>query len=175
MQDRKRSISVVLFSRLRLESLLDGISTRGTDPSVLTLLSFLFSILTVLCYRTLARAKELEAKEREDIRNSLEQDHAAHRPHESFSEDPDVNKAATTLARDEEERVGFHDFDDDNVDIVIDDDSEHAPSPKKAASPYHDEFTDNDSDIFRDGDESEGGETYRLHTHVRSNPGPTSK
>ena len=136
---------------------------------------FSFPYIDLLCYRTLARAKELEAKEREDIRNSLEQDHAAHRPHDPFSEDPDANKAATTLARDEEERIGFHDFDDDNVDIVIDDDNEHTPSPKKAASPYHDEFTDNDSDIFRDGDESEGGETYRLHTHVRSNPGSTSK
>lgn len=80
----------------------------------------------------------------------------------------DANIAATTLARDEEERAGFHDLDDDNVDIVIDDESgSKQSSPKKATSPYHDEFTDNDSDIFRDGDEPEG-ETYRLHTHIRS-------
>lgn len=125
--------------------------------------------------RTLARATELEAKEREEIRHSLQEDHTAHRSHRSFSEDPAVNTAATTLARDEEERAGFHDFDDDNVDIVIDDESgsDRSPSPKKT-SPYHDEFTDNDSDIFRDGDGLEG-ETYQLHTHMRSNPGSTSK
>ena len=37
---------------------------------------FSFPYIDLLCYRTLARAKELEAKEREDIRNSLDQDHA---------------------------------------------------------------------------------------------------
>lgn len=116
--------------------------------------------------RTLARAKELEAKEREEIRRSLDEDHTAHRSHRSFSKDPNVNTAATTLARDEEERAGFHDFDDDNVDIVIDDgsSSDRSPNPRKS-SPYHDnEFTDDDSDIFRDGDGPEG-ETYQLHTH----------
>lgn len=120
----------------------------------------------------MARAKELEAKEREEIRNSLDRDHSARRPHRAFSEDPNANAAATTLARDEEERAGFHDFDDDNVDIVIDDESDdgHSSPAKSAVSPYRDEFTDNDSDVFRDGDESER-ETYRMHTHVRSNLG----
>ncbi|KAB8079197.1 Golgi apparatus membrane protein tvp38 [Aspergillus leporis] len=116
--------------------------------------------------RTMARAKELEAQERADIRRSLQADHAGHRPHHAFSEDPDVNTAATTLARDEEERLGFHDFDDDNVDLAIDDESggEHSPQ-RQFRSSYRDVFTDNDSDIFKDGDGRD--ETYGLHTHVR--------
>ncbi|KAL5359515.1 hypothetical protein BJX96DRAFT_174418 [Aspergillus floccosus] len=116
--------------------------------------------------RTLARAKELEAQEREGIRRSLEADHAAHRPHHAFFEDPEANIAATTLARDEEERIGFHDFDDDNVDLVLDDESGREISPKRTDGPYRDEFTDNDSDVFKDGDGPDG-ETYTLHTHVR--------
>ncbi|EAW10729.1 TVP38/TMEM64 family protein [Aspergillus clavatus NRRL 1] len=122
--------------------------------------------------RTLARAKELEAKERADIRRSLQADHAAHRPHGSFSEDPDVNTAASILARDEEERIGFNDFDDDNVDLVIDDesgsDNSSGQTRKHLQGSYRDEFTDNDSDVFRDGDGADS-ETYHLHTHVRPN------
>ncbi|CAI7571347.1 unnamed protein product [Penicillium glandicola] len=117
--------------------------------------------------RTLARAKELEAQERADIRGSLQADHAARRPHRGFSEDPDVNKASSTLARDEEERIGFTDLDDDNVDLILgdDSDSDHQPGPWKNSNrrSYHDEFTDNDSDGFAGGDEA-----YGLHTHVRN-------
>jgi hypothetical protein len=78
--------------------------------------------------RTLARAKELEAKERAEIRQSLQADHAAHRSHRRFSDDEDVNAAATMLARDEEERIGFDDLDDDNVDLDLDDDSDNDPA-----------------------------------------------
>ncbi|CRL21152.1 SNARE associated Golgi protein [Penicillium camemberti] len=116
--------------------------------------------------RTLARAKELEAQERADIRDSLQADHAAHRPHRAFSEDPDVNKASTTLARDEEERIGFTDLDDDNVDLILGDDSDSdQPGPWKNSTrrSYHDEFTDNDSDGFAGEDEA-----YGLHTHVQN-------
>ena len=117
--------------------------------------------------RTLARAKELEAKERAEIRQSLQADHAAHRPHRRFSEDDDVNAAATILARDEEERIGFDDLDDDNVDLDLDDDSDHSPASrwkkKTGRQSYHDEFTDNDSDDFR----NEGHEAYGLHSHVQ--------
>jgi hypothetical protein len=116
--------------------------------------------------RTLARAKELEAKERAEIRQSLQADHAAHRPHRRFSEDDDVNAAATMLARDEEERLGFDDLDDDNVDLDLDD-SDHSPASrwkkKTARRSYHDEFTDNDSDDFP----NEAHEAYGLHSHVR--------
>lgn len=115
----------------------------------------------------MARAKELEAKEREDIRHSLQADHAAHRPHGAFSEDPDVDIAAATLARDEEAQIGFTDLDDDHVDLAIDDESGSETSPHRTkATPYRDEFTDNDSDIFRDGDGA-SEEMYTLHTHVR--------
>jgi hypothetical protein len=118
----------------------------------------------------LARAEELEAEERANIRQSLQADHAAHRPHRSFSDDPAANAAAKTLARDEEEQIGFHDdFDDDNVDLVVDDsDNENSPRAKKGGidSPYRDEFTDNDSDVFGAGD-GDDYETYGLHTHVR--------
>ena len=146
-----------------------GIYTRGTFS-----VHSSFPKSHIRISRTLARAKELEAKERDDIRNSLQEDHAANRPHRRFSGDPNVNTAATTLARDEEEQAGFHDLDDDNVDIVIGDDSDSDPSssPKKT-SPYHDEFTDNDSDVFGDGDGS-AGETYQLHSQ-RSHSRPTSK
>ncbi|KAA8649884.1 hypothetical protein EYZ11_001149 [Aspergillus tanneri] len=124
--------------------------------------------------RTLARAKELEAQERAGIRRSLEIDHAAQRPHRAFSEDPEANLAATTLARDEDERLGFHDFDDDHVDLFIDEESGRVMSPRhmktRSQEPYHDEFTDSNSDVFRDGDGSEG-EMYSLHTHVRADSG----
>ncbi|OQE42986.1 hypothetical protein PENCOP_c003G02158 [Penicillium coprophilum] len=114
--------------------------------------------------RTLARAAELEAQERADIRGSLQSDHAAHRPHRGFSEDPNVNKASTTLARDEEERLGFTDLDDDNVDLILGDDSDSdQPGPWKNSKRYHDEFTDNDSDGFA-GEEG----AYGLHTHVQN-------
>ncbi|KAJ5814854.1 hypothetical protein N7474_006631 [Penicillium riverlandense] len=115
--------------------------------------------------RTLARAKELEAKERADIRQSLQADHAAHRPHGSFSDDSDVNAASKTLARDEEERIGFGDFDDDHVDLELGDDSDSDRSPRQWKSnrrSYHDEFTDNDSD----GYEGTSGEAYGLHRHI---------
>ncbi|KAJ5662315.1 uncharacterized protein N7477_009931 [Penicillium maclennaniae] len=114
--------------------------------------------------RTLARAKELEAKERANIRESLQADHAAHRPHGRFSEDYDENEAATVLARDEEERIGFDDLDDDNVDLELGDDSDSDRSErwkKKNRRSYHDEFTDNDSDDYPGEDEA-----YGLHSHV---------
>lgn len=123
----------------------------------------------------MARAKELEVKERADIRQSLEADRAASRPHRSFLDDPDANTAATTLARDEEERLGFADLDDDHVDLALgdDSDSDRSPGPWKAAKrSYHDEFTDNDSDgVAGEGPEEE---TYTLHTHFRRGSGALS-
>lgn len=110
----------------------------------------------------MARAKELEAKERADIRQSLQADHDAHRPHGRFSDDDDENAAATTLSRDEEERIGFTDLDDDNVDLALEDsDNERSGPWKKSQRSYRDEFTDNDSDEYP-GD----AETYGLHSHV---------
>lgn len=126
----------------------------------------------------MARAKELEAKERASIRQSLQADHAAHRPHRAFSEDPDVNTAITTLARDEEEQIGFGDEDEDNVDLALEEDSSSDSASGKTKTrtqrPYHDDFTDNDSDVFRDGDGTDS-EMYGLHTHVRRGSESLSK
>ncbi|KAL5340787.1 hypothetical protein BJX70DRAFT_360399 [Aspergillus crustosus] len=163
----KLLVPAFIGSRLRI------LYEKGEEMSLGSKLVNIFSIVVSVAVgiftgwyiynRTLARAKELEERERDDIRHSLEADHAAHRPHGQFSDDPDVNAAATTLARDEEERIGFNDFDDDNVDLVIDDDGR---TPLRSKPPYRDEFTDNESDIFRDGDGPDG-DTYTLHTHVR--------
>lgn len=95
----------------------------------------------------MARAKELEAKEREDSRLV------------------DPNRA--TAIEEEEEGIGF-DEDNDNVDFVIDDSgSENSGRRKSGADEvFLHEFTDNESDVFKDGDGADG-ETYGLHTHVR--------
>ena len=121
--------------------------------------------LNRLSFRTLARAKELEEKERAEIRQSLQADHAAHRPHRRFSNDDETNAAARSLARDEEERIGFADLDDDNVDLALDEDSDNDASRWKRSNrrSYHDEFTDNDSDEYA----GEGDEVFGLHSHVR--------
>ncbi|KAJ5086767.1 hypothetical protein NUU61_008074 [Penicillium alfredii] len=108
--------------------------------------------------RTLARAKELEAKERAEIRQSLQDDHAAGRLHGGFSEDPDVNAAAFSLAQDEEAGLGFNDL-DDNVDLALDDSDSDRGRGKNNRRSYHDEFTDNDSDVFP----ADGEEAYGLH------------
>lgn len=112
-------------------------------------------------HRTLARAKELEAEERAGIRRSLQEDHAAGRPHGDFSDDPDANAAAKILARDEEAQLGY--YDEDNVDIDVEGDE---LAETRGGRSYQDEFTDNDSDVFDDGDGDES-DTYGLHTHVR--------
>ncbi|KUL92244.1 hypothetical protein ZTR_02329 [Talaromyces verruculosus] len=111
--------------------------------------------------RTLARAKELEAEERAGIRRSIQEDHAAGRPHGDFSDDPDANAAAKTLARDEEAQLGY--YDEDNIDIDVEGDE---LAETRGGRSYQDEFTDNDSDVFDDGDGDES-DTYGLHTHVR--------
>lgn len=122
-------------------------------------------------FRTLARAKELEAQERADIRHSIRADHAANRPHGRFADDDDANAAAQTLARDEEERIGFGDLDDDNVDLdlALGDDSgsdggeDRWNKSHRRDRSYHDEFTDNDSDGYED----QGRDSFGLHTHVQ--------
>lgn len=93
----------------------------------------------------------------------MQADHAVRRPHRSFSDDPEANAAATTIARDEDEQLGFQDLDEDNVDLVVEGDDDGGPH--RGAS-YRDEFTDNDSDVFEDGD-GDDAEIYGLHSHVR--------
>ncbi|KAL2700318.1 hypothetical protein AAEP93_008841 [Penicillium crustosum] len=161
----KLLVPAFIGSRIRL------LSEKGEEMSAgskaVNICSIILTVgIGIFTGWTLARAKELEAQERADIRDSLQADHAAHRPHGRFSEDPDVNKASTTLARDEEERIGFTDLDDDNVDLILGDDSDSdQPGPWKNSTrrSYHDEFTDNDSDGFAGEDEA-----YGLHTHVQN-------
>ncbi|KAJ5976057.1 hypothetical protein N7481_009764 [Penicillium waksmanii] len=167
----KLLVPAFVGSRLRL------LSEKGEEMSTGSKAVNIISILVTVSVgiftgyyiynRTLARAKELEEKERAEIRGSLQSDHAANRPHGRFSDDDDANEAATMLARDEEEGIGFE-HDDDRVDLALGDDSDsdgdRSRRWKKKANrrSYHDEFTDNDSDEYV-GDASE---TYGLHSHV---------
>ncbi|RJE23656.1 hypothetical protein PHISCL_03992 [Aspergillus sclerotialis] len=162
----KLLVPAFIGSRIRILS--DKNEEMSAGSKAVNICSIIITVgIGIFTGWTLSRAKELEAKEREDIRQSLQADHAAHRPHHAFSEDPDTNVAATVLARDEEERIGLIHEDDDNVDLVLDDSgSENSRSPSKSRTegPYHDEFTDNDSDVFRDGDGTDS-DMYGLHTH----------
>ncbi|KAI9932849.1 Tlg2-vesicle protein [Aspergillus wentii] len=165
----KLLVAAFIGSRLRI------LTEKNEEMSTGSKAVNICSIIVTVCIGaftgwTLARAKELEAKEREDIRRS-QAGHARHHSDSAFSEDPDANTAATTLARDEEEQIGFNDLDDDNVDLVIDDSDNENPSRKaRSEGPYRDEFTDNDSDVFRDGDGTDT-EMHSLHTHIRKGPG----
>lgn len=112
----------------------------------------------------MARAKELEEQERAGLRSSSQTDRR-------FSEDPTAPAAVPPHARHEEGRSDFNDFDDDNIDLVIDDESgsDHSLEQRKSRNLYHDEFTDHDSEFFQDGDGA-AGEMYSLHNHVRRSP-----
>ncbi|KAL1966691.1 hypothetical protein VTN77DRAFT_3888 [Rasamsonia byssochlamydoides] len=171
----KLLVPAFIGSRLRVLSESGGEMSAGSKAvniiSIIVSISIGIGTGIYIYRRTLARAKQLEAEERAGIRQSLHDDHAAHRSHRAFSDDPEANVAATTLARDEE---GHMDFDEDNIDIVVegdDDNDEDTSSGKRPynqnnkAASYRDKFTDNDSDVFRDGDGDT--ETYGLHTHVR--------
>jgi len=76
------------------------------------------------------------------------------------------------LAQDEERNLEYQDDLDDNVDVVVDDaDEDGSGSPAKPWNSnnnrgYRDEFTDNDSDVFNDGDGAEN-DVYGLHSHVQ--------
>jgi hypothetical protein len=112
--------------------------------------------------RTLARARQLEARGRADTHQS----HAAGQPPRAFS-DEDVN----AIPQDEENRLDLaDDLDDDNVDLTID----GADDDDGDRDQYHDEFTDNESDVFGDGD-GDHMDSYSLHTHVRTSSHDTSR
>jgi hypothetical protein len=172
-QHPRQLTSSASLSRYVSRRLRDGIYIAGklsgfnfiifvSPPSVLT-----------ACHRTLIRAKELEAEERTNIRHSLEDDHAAPRPHGSFSDDPEANIAATTLAEDEERNLEQQNDLDDNIDLAVDDtdDNDTTSSSNKswdanAKRPYRDSFTDNESDVFAEGDGPDT-EAFGLHSHIR--------
>ncbi|KAK2747325.1 Tlg2-vesicle protein [Myotisia sp. PD_48] len=105
--------------------------------------------------RTMARAKELEAEERANLHGGP-QANAEASP--GFTDDPNRLAPSSILARDEEEAVGFGD------EFVLDaDDDNIALDPH-----YRDEFTDNESDVFADGDGDGMEETYYLHNRADS-------
>ena len=49
------------------------------------------------------------------------------------------------------------------IDLVVDGDDFNEP---RGTKQYRDEFTDNDSDVFGDGD-GDDSDAYGLHSHVR--------
>ncbi|KAF3491807.1 TLG2-vesicle protein [Arthroderma uncinatum] len=104
--------------------------------------------------RTLARAKQLEAEERANLRGPTANNRS---DPEGFEDSLNGMSAPNALARDEEEAFGF----DDDVAIDIDDDN-------IVLDPQYHDFTDNESDIFADGDGDDKDEAYKLHRHVDS-------
>lgn len=106
---------------------------------------------------TLARAKQLEAEERANIRGPTSNNRPTTGSPDGFVDDPNATSASNIRVRDEEEAVGF----DDDVALDIDDD--HV-----VLDPGYHDFTDNESDIFADGDGDDKDETYKLHRHVDS-------
>ncbi|KAK2859895.1 hypothetical protein FQN49_004604 [Arthroderma sp. PD_2] len=106
--------------------------------------------------RTLARAKQLEAEERANLRGPATNNRPAVASPEGFADDPNAI-SASNVARDEEEAFAF----DDDVAIDIDDDN-------VVLDPHYHDFTDNESDIFADGDGDDKDEAYKLHRHVDS-------
>lgn len=106
----------------------------------------------------MARAAELEAQERANLRDGTDPSTRSH----GFSDRNGINQA-TSPARDEEEGLGFTDLDDDNVDLALGDSDSDQPGPRKNSTrrSYHDEFTDNDSEGL--AGEEEG---FSLHHHI---------
>ncbi|PGG97627.1 hypothetical protein AJ79_09137 [Helicocarpus griseus UAMH5409] len=176
----KLLVPTFIGSRLRI--LAQSGETMSAGSKAVNIISILVSMSVGIftgwyIYRnTLARAKQLEAEERAVsaaasntvIRQSLPNDPPHLQPPHVFSDDPEEIAAAEAgaLTLDEEAQIGFHHRD---VDMTADIDDDHV-----AIDPvgYHDDFTDNDSDIFDDGDDGAGAEgvreSYSLHRHVES-------
>ncbi|EEQ88219.2 golgi apparatus membrane protein tvp38 [Blastomyces dermatitidis ER-3] len=169
----KLLVPTFIGSRLRI--LAQSGETMSAGSKAINVISILVSMSVGIftgwyIYRnTLARSKELEAEERANnsIRRSLSNDPHHPQPPHVFSDDPDDIAAAQAL--DEEARIGFRrDGVAHGYDISADIDDDHV-----AIDPvgYHDEFTDNDSDVFDDGDGDGAGdvnESYSLHRHFDS-------
>lgn len=112
-----------------------GIFTSGKASYLVDHLVFEY----LLRSRTVARAKELEAEERANVRQAV-----TSRGPEGFSDDPDEQTAADTIVR------------EDNVDFFDDGSGTYG---------YRDEFTDDDDDdVFGRGDGDEE-EAIGLHNH----------
>jgi len=105
--------------------------------------SFLVGAFTgwYIYQRTMARARELEAEESTNVRNSIT--HTGQPPAE-FLDDPEAQAAVVTLGQ-QNDHVDF--FDDE-------------PSPD--ANGYRDEFADDD-DVFHHGDGDEDEDAIDMH------------
>ena len=108
---------------------------------------------------TLIRAKQLEAEERANLRQSIQTRPHSMPPPGAFSDDIEDDPSSRVFGADEEDRIGLND------DTIIDVDDDHIAIGNVG---YHDEFTDNDSDVFEDGDGDEVEEAYTLHRRVDS-------
>ncbi|KAK5053201.1 hypothetical protein LTR84_002175 [Exophiala bonariae] len=95
--------------------------------------------------KTMARAKELEA---EEVGNN--QDPARRSSHtRRFSDDPEAQAAAETIARDEDDAPDYFDV---------------SPGLERPEPRYHDEPTD-DEDVFGAGDDDDGQVTANIGLH----------
>ena len=134
----KLFIPVFIGSRLGAIGKSGGQMTAGTKAVnwISIILSGLVGVFTALYIyqRTMARARQLEADENANVRNSVA--HTGHPPAE-YSDDPEAQAAATKFVQQ-----------DDNVDLFGD-----ASSPSREG--YTDAFTDDDDDVFNQGDGDE--------------------
>ncbi|WEW57683.1 Tlg2-vesicle protein [Emydomyces testavorans] len=160
----KLLVPTFIGSRLRI--LAHNGETMSAGTKAVNIISIILSVCIgiftgwYIYKRTLARAAELEAEERAILAQAAADPSQLPTPG-SFADNPDeFTSASNLLARDEEERIGFHD--DDDVTRDVDDD--HVAIDTSA---YRDEFTDNDSDVFEAGDgDVVAEETYSLHRHI---------
>ncbi|KAM5431935.1 Tlg2-vesicle protein [Microsporum canis] len=154
-------VPTFIGSRLRILSEDGGEMSAGSKA--VNIISILVSVAAgvftgwYIYKRTLARAKQLEAEERANIRGPTSNNRPTTGSPDGFVDDPNATSASNIRVRDEEEAVGF----DDDVALDIDDD--HV-----VLDPGYHDFTDNESDIFADGDGDDKDETYKLHRHVDS-------
>lgn len=154
----KFMISTFVGSRLRILARTDEQMSGGSKA--INIISLIVSICVGIATglyiykRTLARAAQLEAEERAALRRASQTGSAVLPSPSAFTDDPDITDPLRP--RDEEERVGFQ---DDAIALDLED---------VEGRSYHDEFTDNESDVFDVGDGDGEGveEAYTLHRHV---------
>lgn len=107
--------------------------------------------------RTIARARELEDEERENVRQSVGQHGGSIRTPDDFAEfsdDPEEQTAAATLARDE-------------LDYF--DESPTGPSGDEESDSFRHTYTDGEEDdVFGHGDGSDEEEIIGLHRAVKT-------
>ncbi|KAK2768586.1 Tlg2-vesicle protein [Arachnomyces sp. PD_36] len=166
----KLLVATFIGNRLRV---LNG-DEMSAGAKAINLVSILVSITISIftawyIYRiTLARAKELEEQEQRNQTLPVNLRHSR----DNFSDDPsrrrDEEEGFATLYDDDPQDIDLGlqaNEDEDHValgNVVVGDDDDELRRGGK--NGYKDEFTDNDSDVFEDGDGDD--EVYGLHRHV---------